>query len=147
MAKNAKLKSEKSIEKFGIRDKLSFDEKSGIISLAGGDKTGKFYEQTLKDADIGITLDQVKRLQEHDAELLAATTLAGGELAAEKFKENPELKEISMSYMHGQTTSHAYFEREGTTPVRNVVEVKALDGGELKKVQSHIKTLFDDISN
>jgi|AntDeeMinimDraft_5_1070356.scaffolds.fasta_scaffold30730_2 hypothetical protein len=136
------LKTEKSVEKFGVDDKLKFDAKSGVISLPDD-----FYEQTLEDGKVGLSLDQVKKLQKHDQEVLSAATLAGGKVAAEQFEAHPELKEISMNYGHGQNTSWAYFDREGTTPVRNVVEVKGLDGGELKKVHKHVKSLFDDINN
>ncbi len=136
------LKTEKSVEKFGISDKMKFDEKSGVISLPKN-----FYEKTLEDGEVGLTLDEVKKLQKHDSEVLAATTLAAGQVAAEKFESHPELKEISVNYNHGQNTSWAHFERESTTPVRNVVEVKGLDGGEMGKVHRHLKGLFDDINS
>jgi hypothetical protein len=135
-------KTEKSVEKFGLKNKLAFDEKSGVLGLPED-----FYAKSLEENKVGLTLDQVKKLQAHDSELLRSTTLAAGEVAAEKFKEFPELKEISVNYDHGQNTSWAYFERESTTPVRNVVEVKGLDGGEMGKVHKHLKGLFDNINS
>lgn len=135
-------KTEKSVEKFGLKDKLKFDEKSGVLGLPKD-----FYAKSLEENEVGLTLDQVKKLQAHDSELLRSTTLAAGEIAAKKFEEFPELKEISVNYDHGQNTSWAYFERESTTPVRNVVEVKGLDGGEMGKVHKHLKGLFDNINS
>lgn len=126
--------------KHNLAERLEIDEKAGVIS------TGEdFYAATL--VDVGLTLDQVKKLQKHDAKLLAATTLVAGEKAAELFKKNEDLTEISFNYSLGNNKAHGYFSRDGQTPVRNIVETYGSAGGELGKVHKHVKTLFDNINS
>ncbi len=134
------LKSQKFAEKHGLKDKLAVNDKTGQIEASDD-----FYEATLEDT--GLTLDQVRKLQKHDATLLAAATLAAGEMAADHFKAHPETKEIGFEYGAGHNVHQAYFSTtENTTSVRNVVEVHgAQEKGELKKVHKYVKSLFDDI--
>lgn len=134
------LKSQKFADKHDLRSKLAVNDKTGQIEPAED-----FYEATLSDT--GLTLDQVRKLQKHDASLLAAATLTAGELAAEHFRGHPETKEMSMEYDVGHNVHHAYFSTtENTSGVRNVVEVHgAQEKGELKKVHKHVKSLFDAI--
>jgi len=136
----SELKSRKFIEKHGLTEKLAVNDKTGQV-----EPSEDFYESTLSDT--GLTLDQVKKLQKHNAQLLAASTLAAGELAAEHFKEHPETKEMSFEYNAGHDVHQAYFSTtENTAGVRNVVEVHgAQDKGELKKVHKDLKSLFDTI--
>jgi hypothetical protein len=134
------LKSQKIAEKFDIKNKLSIDEKTNAIV-----PSDDFYASTLED--VGLTLDQVKKLQKHDASLLAATTLVAGEMVAERFKADPELKEVSFEYGAGHNSYHGFFQREGTTQVRNVVEVHGMDKGELGKVHKLVKGLFEQINS
>lgn len=134
------LKSIRVAEDLKIADSLEFDAKSGTLSLPE-----EFYETALEGS--GVTLDQLKKVQKRDAELMAATTYAAGERAKTELVANPELTELSLSYNRGLDSTHTYFSREGTTPVRHVVESHGMDGGELKKVHTHVKSLFDDINN
>lgn len=135
------LKSASAAEALKIADHMKVDEKLGTI-----DFSEDFYESTLEGTN--LTLDQVKKIQKHDAKLLSATTLAAGEKAAEIFKENKDISEISFGYNAGHNKVNGFFSREGTTPVRNVVEVHGVGNrGELGKVYKHLKGLFDDIDS
>lgn len=137
-----KLKSQEFATKLGIAEKLQIDKKAGIITLPE-----EFYGETLEVEKIGVTLDQLKKEQKHAAKVLPAVTYAAGEASVELFRENPELKEVKFNYAMGNTMVHGYFEPEGKTPVRNVVEVHgAGDRGELGKVYKELKSLFADIN-
>lgn len=135
-----KLKSVKVAEKFGLKDKMSVDTTSGVINLPED-----YYESTLEAT--GLTLDQIKKLQKHNAELLGATTLIAGELAAEAFRENPDLGEVSFSYTRGHDHSKGFFKREGTDRVYIVEETYGVGTrGEMGKVFKHLTQLFDEIN-
>jgi len=133
------LKSNKNAINMKLDEQLTFDAASGTLSLPEG-----FYEESL--VSTGVTLDQLKKIQKNDANLMAATTYAAGERAAKELKANPELSELVLSYNRGLDQTSTYFAREGTTPVRHVIETYGADGGELKKVHKHIKSLFDAIN-
>lgn len=137
------LKSRKFAEKLNLKDKLSIDDKTLTITPNEG-----FYESTLED--IGVTLEQVKKLQKHDANLFSATALVGGEMAAEHFKEHPESGEVALSYSAGHNTYESFYGYgENTTPFRAVVSVHGASDhkGELKKVGKEIASMFDDINS
>lgn len=144
MATDNNLKSSDFADKLGLRDQITVDAKSGVAELPE-----TYYADSLEKAGVGVTLDQLKKLQKHDASLLAATTLVVGEKAASLYKENPELSEVSFSYSMGHNKAHGYFQRDNEqAPVRNVVEIHgAQDRGELNKVYKHVKGLFDNINS
>ena len=137
---NTDLKSQKLAIDLELADKLHVDAESGLITPAED-----FYESTLP---AGLSVDMYKKFQKHDSALMAATTLVGGIKAAEAFTANPELKEVSLRYSSGLSHVSAHYERDGTTPVRNMVETYgASNRGELNKVYKHVAALFDGISN
>lgn len=139
--------TKKSIDfaaKFNLADKISADAKSGTLSLPDD-----YYESTLED--VGVSIDQIKKLQKHDASLLAATTLVAGEKAAEIFKENEDIHEVSFNYGIGQSSAHGHFGRareDHAAYARNIVSVHgAGDKGELGKVHKHLNTLFSEVNS
>lgn len=136
----AKLKYADLAKKHNVQQYLKLDEKTGGITV-----DDKLYEELLKDTD--LTLDQVKKLQKHDAEVLGMVTYAGGELAHKAFKTNPELTETSLTYSAGHNKVHAYYAREGENKTRNIVETHGVgDGGELAKVYKALDKMFEDLN-
>lgn len=134
----SELKSAKFAEKHGLIDKLALDEKTGVISASED-----YYEASLPE---GVSIDLVKKLQKHNSELLAATTLVGGEMAAKAFAGNEDLTEVSFKYSAGHDHYNGFYTRGDTNPVRNVVEVHGCNGrGEMGKVYKHVKSLFDEL--
>lgn len=53
------------------------------------------YEKTLPE---GITLEQLKAVQQHNTALVAATALAVGEIAVDAFKADKELTRVSTEF-------------------------------------------------
>lgn len=93
----------------------------------------------------GITLDQLKKKDKLDGEFLSASVLLGGEASAERFKQNPELTEISMSIpMGGSQTLSAVFTRGKDT----VVQINSkIHTAEMKRVLSHVDSLFAEVES
>ena len=136
----SELKSRKYADKHGLADKLKVDAKTGEIT-----PSDDYYEATLEGT--GVTLDQLKKVQKNNAELLSSTTLVAGEMAAEHFKDHPETSELSLRYSAGHDTYAMNFSRaEDAQPVRHEISIYgAEDKGELKKVKKLVQGLFDEI--
>lgn len=137
------LKSVAFAKKFDLENKIQIDSKTGVVTL-----DENFYESTLEDT--GLTMDQVKKLQKHDAALLAATTLVAGEKAADIFKNNEDITSVTVQYTAGNTTYSSMFHNgKGTnSTVLNMSETTiGSNDTELRKVHKHLKSLFSSINS
>jgi hypothetical protein len=142
MAKDSNdLKSNAFIEQHGLRDKITLSE-SGVF---GG--FDELHEQIVL-AGSGVTVDQLKKMQKLEGELLPAVTLLAGELSADFMKKNPESNELGFSYKIGSnTTASGIFSRstEGAISVVNAVETK-VNSAEMKRVHSFLDGLFEGVN-
>lgn len=103
-----------------------------------------FYEETLKD--VGVTLEQLKALQEHNAQLLPAAGMAGAEVAHKHFQEHPDAQEVRLDYSMGHDQQSIIYSRGDTSPMREVLTVHGHgDEGELHRVHEWVDNLFDDL--
>lgn len=119
------------------KDKLSINE-HGVIT-----PEDDFYASTLEDQ--GLSLDELKKYQKHEAKVLPAVSLAGGEMAHDYFKENPETNEVSMKVQVGHDTQTHRFHREEASHHQVTIEKHgAGDKGELKKVRNYLDGLFTE---
>lgn len=136
------LKSRKYAEKHGLNEKLTLNPDTGVWEVSED-----FFSPVLEE--VGIEPKQLEKFQKRRGEHMAAATLVAGEKAAAYFEQNPEVKELSMSYDMGHDQASVHFNRnENITSVRNEVSVHgAQDKGELKKVHKYVDGLFDDISS
>jgi len=140
MSKNTELKSRVFIEKHGLDEKIQINEK-GLFNLPDD------LHESIVLADAGVTLEQLKKVQKTESELLAATALLAGEKTAVAFKENPELTETALSYSIGSTqTASIVFSRDNKDHMVAAVETK-VKSAEFKRVASHLNSLFDDINS
>jgi hypothetical protein len=134
------LKAQAHAEKFGLKDKLTVNAKTGTI-----DVSDDYYEATLPE---GLTLEQVKKLQKHNQEVLSGTVLAAGELARDHFRENGESKELSLSYKVGYMEQDLFFNRspeKGEESVRAVASWKEPNRADTNKAMKAVQELFDAI--
>lgn len=134
------LKSRAFIDQHNLREHVILNEANSFDIPAD-----LYADVVLKGAE--ITLDQLKKKERLEGELLASVTLLGGEQAVERFKSNPELSEIGFSMPMGSShVASGIFSREGKD--HTVVTVNNKIGtAEMKRVLGHLNTLFDDISS
>ena len=110
------------------------------------------YEKTLAD---GLTLKEVQAIQEHNANIVAATGLALGELGMDAFKKDKKLDQVSVSFKAGKDVHSATFQRSKEVPINKPGEERktapkygilsnsvtvhgAGNKGTLKKVRAHL---------
>lgn len=130
--------------------------KSSTADLGAGkivvDK--KFYEESLPE---GVTMAQVRKIEEHNSNLITAATLAIGELAQAPMTKDKELASLSMRIPVSRGRVDAQIKREGqirnvqtgeVSPVYGVVDVKfraagtSTSSGHLKTVRDQVKTAY-----
>lgn len=137
MAKSTELKSRAFIEENNLTEQYQLNEANGF------DVPADLYNTVVLEK-CGITLDQLKKKQKLDGEFVAASILVGGESSGKRFEENKDLSEISLSIpMGGNQTLSAVFSRGQQTVV--AVNTK-IETAELKRVLSHVDSLFADVS-
>lgn len=119
------------------------------------------YEKTLPE---GVTVDQIKAIQQHNTALVAATAMAVGELSVDAFKADKDLQRVSAEFSAvgdkisaTVTRSREYpaggIPKEGEVrdPNAKITKYGVIDAGyevvsngnkgELKKVRAHIAAL------
>ena len=69
----------------------------------------EFYAETLPE---GLTMDTVKQLQKHNANVVAGVGMAFGEVSIEAMKKDKQLKETQFSTNIGKDTVGGVFRRE-----------------------------------
>lgn len=74
-----------------IKKTATIDTKTGVITFGAST-----FEDSLKSAE--LTLDQYKAIKAHDLNLVAAATLAVGELSIPAMKDNKELAKTEGSF-------------------------------------------------
>lgn len=106
-----------------------------------------FYEKMLPS---DIPYETVKRLHQHDSDLVAATALITGEAFISLAKKDPKLQELSVSFKGNDKTFSHVVKREVTVGknktfavVSSSVKSEESKGskGELSRVRSHIQRL------
>lgn len=122
--------------------------KDGVIELPED-----LYESTLADA--GLEASVVKKVQQHNAEVVCALTLATGETAIEAMKKNAKLDTVTaeMKAIRDEMSVVMHRTREVTNPAKageKIVQhgpttiryqVKGTaNSGELKRVRQHLMT-------
>ena len=93
----------------GIKKAASIDD-NGKITVDKG-----FYESRLPE---GITLAQVKKLEEYDSQLISAATVATAELSAPFFKRHKDVDTVQMKLQAGRSQIGTVIKRE--SQIRNV---------------------------
>lgn len=113
----------------------------------------EFYESTLEG--VGLTMEVVKQVQAHNADLVSATGLALGEIGIEAFKKNPELDQLSVQVGVNKDDIAGVFSRSKQVPDGNggmqakhgVLNMRYTTAGasgskgSLKKVKTHLNEL------
>lgn len=134
------LKSVAFAETHGLRDKI-------VLNAKGTFDVPTDLHESIALAHAGITLDQHKKLQKIEGELLSGVILVAGEQAAQAFKDNIELSEVGISYNIGSTTkASAVFDRVSKDHAVVHVETK-FASGELKRVLTHLNGLYDEVNS
>lgn len=120
---------------------------NGIVEAAADT-----FEKTLEGTE--LTMDTVRKVQDHTATVTAATGLALGEIAIDAMKGNQDLGMLSAEFNIGKDTLGTTFLRSKEVPdgqggmqnktgilsSRYVVNAGA-NRGELKKVRTHLHEL------
>lgn len=138
--KNPIQKTLNYVEKHDLRAKVTMGD-NGVIKI-----DDDLFEATAA-MDAGVTLDQVKKLQKAEGELLTAVTYVSGELAAEAFKQDPNLVETGFDYRVGQTVKVAgMFNRDAKDSTVVIVETTH-KSAEFGRVASALNGMFSDINS
>lgn len=118
------------------------------------------YESTLEDA--GLDLKTVKKVKDHDANVVAGATLALGEVATKAMKKDKKLEQASVSFKAHKDTVSASFQRSKEVPVNkpgeprktatkfgvtssNYTVAGAGNRGALKKVRAHLSQKAEEV--
>jgi hypothetical protein len=138
--KAVELKSRAYAEKHDLDSKIQIDGKGLYAELRD------LHESTVL-LDAGVTVEQYKKIQQGDAQLLSAVTLVAGEKFAAAAKSNNELVEASVSYpMGSNTVATVMFNRDSKDHVVAAVETR-VKSAEHKRVIAHLDSLFDDVNS
>ncbi|QEM41949.1 hypothetical protein [Pseudomonas phage vB_PaeM_PS119XW] len=134
------LKSFAFIEEHKLREKVILGEANTF------DIPNDLYESVVLGG-AGISLEQLKKKERLEGELLAGVTLVAGEQAATRMKENPDLSEIGFNYNMGTTNSQVagIFNRDGKDHSVVTVSTKT-NSAEMKRVCAHINQLFEEVN-
>lgn len=114
-----------------------------------------FYEKTLP---AGMTMADVRKVQDHDANLIAATGLALGEVGIDHFKRHKKADQLSVDFVAGKNKVGLVFQRSkkvqdgkggtlekhGALSARYVVS-GAGNRGNFKKVRDHLAGMAADV--
>lgn len=133
-----------------LADTLKAELKLGANGIVEANEGA--FEKTLVGTD--VTIEQITKIQDHTANVLAAAALAVGELGLAAFKADTNLKQTSLSLPAGRDSLNLVFQREkivpaGTGPdagtqtkygvVTSRIDVAAhANRGSLKKVKDHL---------
>lgn len=128
----------------GFAEENKLNEHLVLNEANGFDVAADLYSNIVLEK-CGITLDQLKKKHKLDGQFLPAAGLVGGEQAKTRFKENPELNEISMSVPMGagQTASFIFTRGQATVVAMNT----KIENAEMKRVLSHLDCLFEDVNS
>lgn len=138
--KNPIQKTLNYIEKHNLREKVTLNENGSIT-------WSEDLHETTAAMDAGLSLDQVKKLQKADAELLNAATYLSGELAVEAFTRDPNLTETGFNYTVGSTTKvSGIFNRDQKDHVVVAVE-NTHRNAEFNRVATTLNSMFNDINS
>lgn len=113
----------------------------------------EIYESSLEDT--GLDIKTVKKVQDHNANVVSATGLALGEVGMSAMKKDKKLDQVSVSFGAGKDTHSATFQRSKEVPVNKPGEPRktapkygvlqssvtvhgAGNKGSLKKVRTHL---------
>lgn len=141
-----------------LADKLKAEFKlssAGVVEVPAD-----LYESTLAEAD--LDLKTVKKVQDHNSNMVSATGLALGEIGMEAMKKDKKLDQVSVSFKAGKDTHSAVFQRSKEVPVnapgeprktalkygmlRSSVTVHgAGNKGSLKRVRTHLNAQAEKI--
>lgn len=136
--KTVELKSIAFAADNGLAEKIVLNEANGF------DVGADLYDEVVLQK-CGITLDQLKQKNKLDGEFLAGATYVGGLQVGDRFKENAELNEVSLSIPMGAgSTATAIYTRGQTTVVAMNTKIHT---AEMKRVLSHIDSLWDEVSS
>lgn len=95
--------------------------------------------------DTGVTMDQIKAVQEREGQLLTASTAVGGPMAHAYLTENVDATEVRLQYQFGHTTHEVYYDRTGnTTSIATAVAVG--DNGDMAEVKAQISSMFASLN-
>jgi len=89
-----------------LADKLRAD--MTITETGAVETPTDLFEKTLPE---GITMDQVKSMQDHQSELVTAAGLALGEMGMEAFKGDKRLDQVNVSITAGKDSIAGTFQR------------------------------------
>lgn len=140
--KSTEMTSLAFAEKHDLAAKILLGD-NGVFSLP------KDYYEVIAATDAGVTVDQLKKLQKVDQQLLAATTLLSGKIATEEFAKNPEAKELAFSYNVGpHAKASGIFTRteDDKLSIVNAVEHR-YQTAEMNRVYGHLNDLFAGINS
>lgn len=134
------LKSFAFIEENKIREKVILNESNTF------DIPTDLYESIVLGGS-GISVEQIKKKERIEGELLAAVTLVAGEQVAERMKANPELSEVGFNYNMGTTNSQVagIFSRDGKDHTMISVSTKT-NSAEMRRVSAHLNALFEQVN-
>lgn len=122
----------------------------GIIELSAD-----LYETTLPE---GKTMAELKAYHDHRDSIVAAATLAAGELSVDYFKANKDAEQVSVSLPVYKDNINVVIQRQKDLPVSTYlpegktvygssrtqyVANGAVNRGELKKVKTHLANIAE----
>lgn len=130
-----------------LADQLKSEMNVGDAGIAEVPKEA--YEKSLGD---GLTMDIIKQVQQHNADFVAATGLALGEVGMAAMKKNKELDQVSIEIPVHKDSVAGVFARSKQVPdgnggmqakhgvlsMRYTTSGAAGSKGSLKKVRQHL---------
>lgn len=122
-----------------LKDGLNVNE-HGVITPSD-DLMDTYFEKE------GLSVDELKKYQKAESKAVPALTLAGGEIANDYFKENPDAEEVSMTLGVGHDTHTHQWKRtapEGQGHHKlDIAKHGVGDKGELHNVREYLNDLFE----
>lgn len=127
---------EAGVEKDGKTTPYLTSETNGAITLSES-----AYERAVEAR--GLTLDQVRSVQELEGQFVTAATAAGADYARGIFADNEDIEQASLVFNTGHNRHTVNYKRDGD--VTNIAHVPSIsDDGDLADVKSKIAKLFED---
>lgn len=120
------------------KDVMEIDD-NGTISFTGGESA---YGKALSDR--GLTVEQVKTVQEVNSSFITAATEAAGNLAVDYMRENDNAESAVLEFQMGHDTHTVNYSRGGE--ITNIHQSRAVgDNGDLMAVKTRLANLFSEI--
>lgn len=120
------------------KDVMSIDA-NGTVGFNSGDDA---YGHAL--AERGLSIDQVKAMQEVNSSFITAATEVGGNLAADYMRENDNAESAVLEFQMGHDTHTVNYSRGGE--ITNIHQSPSVfDNGDLMAVKTRLAQLFDEI--